>query len=94
MHTYNLLPMFDDLWNIALSIPSFPCSANEIIYTAHSLGYGKPMLEFIQLFSTDQNSMFMSRIDFYSRSTELALLLNDDQTSIRYLECATVGNRG
>lgn len=73
------LPELDELCRIAGAVPDFPATTEEITETATLEGYGKNVIDFINLFPHRGQEEFLSRSDFYTRAAELAMLICEER---------------
>jgi len=73
------LPELHDLCRIAGSVKSYPVSPEELAKNAKDLGYGKNVIDFINLFIDRKRGTFESRSNFYTRAAELALLICEER---------------
>ena len=73
------LPELNDLCRIAGAVGNYPASIEAVVSTAKNLGYGKNVIDFINLFSEQKPDKFESRIDFYVRAAELAMLICEER---------------
>ncbi|HET7673502.1 MAG TPA: hypothetical protein VFK11_03260 [Candidatus Saccharimonadales bacterium] len=68
------LPKPEDLNRFANAVDTFPISVQRTVNIARTLGYKNDLIEFLKLFSGE----FESRADLYARTTELVLLIREE----------------
>lgn len=69
------LPKAQDLYQVSEAIKRYPINKDEIIEVVKSLGFADEIVDFLKLFS----GRFESRADLYTRTTELALLIEAER---------------
>lgn len=72
------LPTLSDLSHIACSVDSYPTSTEKIAKCAKKLGHKQSVIDFINLFNDTHRDVFDTRVDFYTRSAELILLIHEE----------------
>lgn len=75
MKYYHKLPKLDELNRLSQALAGFPVSVARAVRTAEGNGCSRETIDFLNLFHGE----FESRSDFYARTTELAVLIREEQ---------------
>ncbi len=75
MNYTKLLPEPKDLKRLSDSLDDFPLSVRRTIVAAIAGGYKNEVIDFLKLFHGE----FESRADFYTRTSELVMLIKEER---------------
>jgi hypothetical protein len=72
-------PQLTDLCKIARAVKDYPATTEQLVHAAQDIDCSPDVIEFINLFPQDDESVFESRADFYNRAAELALFICEER---------------
>jgi len=75
-------PKLKELRKLSRSITNYPATVNDVIEGAYKIKSNGDLISFLELFLDDGKDIFDSRQDLFERTSELAMIIDEERAQI------------